>query len=257
MDRPAQPLSFFHGLGTVSRAMTVLGQVPHVLKLLLIPLFLTLVFDGLALYFGYTWLHRQILNLVPNEGLLATLLGILGGLLVLLVLAWTFGFVYLTLCELVIDRVSEEVEAHLTGHPGSVEGMGHTLRGLLVSLLQSSVLAGLGLLGALLNVIPILGSVASLLLAAALLGYGFFVVSAGRKGLDLRQRIALARANLSPILALGGCALLTNLIPIVNLLALPVFVVAGTLLFLDVTGSNSATKPALPAPAADGAAPPR
>lgn len=235
MDTQTKPRSFLDGLGSVPRALSVLGQVPHVLKLLLIPLCLTLILDGLALYYGYSWLHALILRVLPEKGIAALLLNILAGAVVLLALAWTFGFVYLTLCELVIDQVSEEIEKHLTGHPGSVEGLSHSLRGLLVSVLQSTVLASMGLLGALLNLIPLLGSILSLLLAASLLGYGFFVVSAGRKGLGLHERVALSRANLGAIVALGGCALLVNLIPVINLFALPVFVVAGTILFLDAT----------------------
>lgn len=247
MESQSKRLSFVHGLGTVRRALSVLAEVPHVLKLLLIPLFLTVILDGLTLYFGFGWLHGLIRRALPSEGAAALLLDIAAVLVLVLVLAWTFGFVYLTLCELVIDRVSEEIEQHLTGHPGSVEGLSHSILGLFRSALQSTVLAVLGLVGALLNIIPLLGSILSLLLAATLLGYGFFVVSAGRKGLDLSQRVALLRANLGAIVALGSCALAINLIPVINLLALPVFVVAGTILFLDVTAPPKPEPKALPA----------
>lgn len=247
MDTPSKSLSFFHGLSTIPRALSVLSHVPHVLRLLLIPLFLTVILDGMALYYGYGWLHGLILRFLPEKGVAALLLNILAGGVVLLTLAWTFGFVYLTLCELVIDRVSEEIEEHLTGQRGSVEGLSHSVRGLFVSLLQSMVLAGLGLLGALLNLIPLLGSILSLLLAATLLGYGFFVVSAGRKGLHLGERIALSREHLWALVGLGGCAFVINIIPLINLLALPVFVVAGTILFLDATPPPPPDKAALPA----------
>jgi uncharacterized protein involved in cysteine biosynthesis len=40
-------------------------------------------------------------------------------------------------------------------------------------------------------------------------------------------------------MGLGLLAFLVNLVPFVNLLALPVFVVAGTLLYLDTTAAST------------------
>jgi CysZ protein len=225
---------FFHGLRTVPRALDVLRAVPQILLWLLIPLTLTLILDGLVLRYGYAWLHGHIRALLPN-GSLGIVLDILAILILIFLLAWTFSFVFLTLCELVVDHVSEAVEQHLTGHPGSAAGLPNLLRGLGSSLLQALVAAVLGVVGILLNLIPVIGSIFSIQIAALLLGYGFFSVSAGRKVKSLSERMALLRAHISPIMGLGLVVFVVNLIPLVNLLALPVFVVAGTILFLDVT----------------------
>lgn len=245
---PRPALGFFHGLRTVPRALDVLQAVPRLLGWLLIPLALTLILDGLVLRYGLGWLHGHLRALLPQQTL-GVLLDILAGILLVIILAWTFSFVFLAFCELVVDQVSEGVEEHLTGQAGSAAGLGSLLRGLLFSLLQSMFAATLGLLGLLLNLIPILGTLASLGLSALLLGYGFFSVSAGRKGLSLSQRLSLLWAHLAPVLGLGSAVMLINLIPVLNLLALPVFVVAGTILFLDVT----LPPPKPPAPAAGGA----
>mgnify|MGYP000019286416 CR=1 FL=1 len=231
---PPTSYGFFHGLRTVPRALDVLRAEPKILGWLLIPLALTLLLDGLAVRYGFGWLHGQIRAHLPGQAL-GFLLDILAFLLLMLLLAWTFSFVFLTACELVVDQVSEAVEAHLTGHPGSAAGLHNTLRSLFYSLLQMGVAAAVALLGLLLNVIPILGSLASMGLAALFLGYGFFAISAGRKVQSLSQRLGLLRAHLFPIWGLGAGVFVVNLIPVVNVLSLPVFVVAGTILFLDIT----------------------
>lgn len=229
---------FLHGLRTVPRALEVLQQVPHVLRLLLIPLLLTALLDGLGLYFGFSWLRARIVELLPEAGGLAVvrgLLTLLAGAVVLFALAWTFGFVYLTLCELVIDSVSEEVEQHLTGHHGSASDLHSKLRGLLTSIVQSVLLSLGGLVAWLIGLIPLVGPLLAVPLLATLLGYGFFSIAAGRKAYGLSARLQLARGHFGALLGLGLPVFLCNLIPIVNLLALPVFVVAGTLLFLDTS----------------------
>jgi uncharacterized protein involved in cysteine biosynthesis len=87
----------------------------------------------------------------------------------------------------------------------------------------------------LLGLIPVAGPVLTLLCSMTVLGYGFFAIAAGRQARTLDTRWQLLRAQLGAILGLGCVAFLVNLIPIVNLLALPVFVVAGTLLYIDAT----------------------
>lgn len=247
MDPHASKTSpgFWHGLGTVPRAVDVLRQVPQILAWLLIPLALTLLLDSMVLYYGFGSLHARIRSALPQSSF-GVVLDVLAVLVLLFILAWTFSFVFLTLCELVVDQVSEAVEQHVTGQPGSAAGLHSMLRGLSFSLLQAFVAAALGLGGALLNLIPIIGSIFSMLLASVLLGYGFFSVSAGRKLHSLSDRLALLRAHLWPVLGLGATVFVVNLIPIINVLAMPVFVVAGTLLFLDVTLPPPAS-PAAPA----------
>ena len=225
-----------HGLRTVPRALEILRQVPHVLRLLLIPLLLTALLDGLGLYFGFSWLRARIVELLPEAGGFAVvrgLLTLLAGVAVIFALAWTFSFVYLTLCELVIDSVSEEVEQHLTGHHGSTSDLRSKVRGLLTSIVQAVLLSLGGLAASLIGLIPLVGPLLAVPLAATLLGYGFFSIAAGRKAYGLSARLQLARGHFGALLGLGLPVFLCNLIPVVNLLALPVFVVAGTLLFLD------------------------
>jgi CysZ protein len=229
-------IDFWHGLRTVPRAVDVLRNVPQVLRLLLIPLLLTALLDGLALYYGFGYLHQLILLHVPQSGLFGLLSGfltLLAGVLVVAALAWTFGFVYLTLCELVVDSVSEQIEEHLTGHSGSTDDWGSKLRGVLIGLGQSLLLTLIGILSALIGMIPIVGPLIAIPLGATALGYGFFAISAGRKGHSLSQRWQKGKDHLAALCGLGLPLFVINLIPVVNLLALPVFIVAGTLLYLD------------------------
>lgn len=242
-------LGVIHGLRTVPRAMRILSEIPAVLRLLLIPLVLTAVLDGLAFYHGYGWLRERITAAVPDGGawhLLRGLLSVISGLLVVLVLAWTFSFVYLLLCELVVDSVSEAVEQRVTGRTGSAEGVRIRLRGIAQSLGQVVLLWGIGMGLLILGLIPVLGPVLALFGSTLVLGYGFFSISAGRKAQTLGERWQLARGELGAVMGLGFVALLVNFVPIVNLLALPVFVVAGTLLYLDTTAPPQAQQGAQP-----------
>lgn len=240
---PSRPrLGILHGLRTVPRAIQILRERPGVLGLLLIPLVLTAVLDGLAFYFGYGWLRERITAAVPEGGAwqaVRTVLGVLSGAVVILTLAWTFSFVYLVLCELVVDSVSEAVEERVTGHHGSAQSVGSKLRAVGQSLVQAVLLWGLGLGSLLFGLIPVAGPVLTGLVSALLLGYGFFSISAGRKAQTLGARWQLARTQLGAVTALGAVGFLANLVPLANLLALPVFVVAGTLLYLDATGAES------------------
>ncbi len=244
-SKTSKRLGFWHGLRSILRAVEILQKVPHVLRLLLIPLVLTALLDGLALYYGFGWLHALILAHVPQTGAFSILSGVLtllAGIFVIFALGWTFGFVYLTLCELVVDSVSEEIERHLTGQAGSTGDLGSKLSGMLTSIGQSLLLSLVGVLAALLGLIPLVGPVVAIPIASTTLGYGFFSISAGRKGHALSDRWKQAEHQLWALLGLGLPIFCVNLIPVVNLLALPVFVVAGTLLFLDAETDASAAK---------------
>jgi uncharacterized protein involved in cysteine biosynthesis len=213
-------------------------EIPGVLRLLLIPLGLTAVLDGLAFHYCFGWLHQRIVSHVPDRGdgrIVRAVLDFLSGGLVVLLLAWTFSFVYLLLCELVVDSVSEAVEERVTGHHGSAQSLGSRLRGVWLGLLQTAILGGLGLGSFLLGFIPVAGPVLTLLFSALSLGYGFFAISAGRKVRTLGERWQLLRTERGAVMGLGLVACFLNFVPVVNLLALPVFVVAGTLLYLDTT----------------------
>jgi CysZ protein len=239
-EKNRSSLGVIHGLRTVPRALELLRELPSVLRLLLIPLALTAVLDGLAFYYGFGWLRGRIAAAVPDQGAWHAVRGVLGflsGALVLLLLAWTFSFVYLALCELVVDSVSEAVEQRVTGHHGNTAGVRSKLRSLGQSLAQAVLLWGVGLFTLLLGLIPVVGPVVALIGSAIVLGYGFFSISAGRKAQTLGERWQLARRELGAVLGLGLVAFLVNLVPVVNLLALPVFVVAGTLLYLDTTAA--------------------
>lgn len=242
-------LGFVHGIRTVFRAITILREQPQILRLLLIPLLLTAILDVAAFFTSYGWLHAQLVSYLPQGGLweaLRGLLSIAAGLLVLFGLAWTFDLVYLLLCELVIDSVSEAVEQRLTGRTPLASSVRDRLQGLLRSIGQSVILLGVGLCAVLLGLLPLLGPILGSLLSITALGYGFLAIPAGRRAVTLTERLALARANLSAVMGLGVPVFACSLIPFGNLLLLPVFIVAGTLLFLDIEASHRAAAPGAP-----------
>ncbi|MBL9040674.1 MAG: EI24 domain-containing protein [Myxococcales bacterium] len=230
-------LGFVHGLRTVPRALTLLSELPKVLRLLTIPLVLTAVLDAAAFYLCYDWLHSRLVEALPAAGMWDILRGVLSlllGVLIVFALAYTFGLVYLNLCELVVDSVSEAVEEKQLGQVLPAPASGSLFRGVARSLLQSVILAGVGVLTLFIGLIPAVGPIVAVLLSITVLGYGFFAISAGRRAKSLAARWALARAHLRAVMGLGVPVFVANFIPLGNLLCLPVFVVAGTLLFLDI-----------------------
>lgn len=247
--KSAPQLGFVHGIRTIFRATTVLREQPQILRLLLIPLVLTAALDVAAFVTSYGWLHAQLVSYLPQGDLWAALRGLLSiitGVLVLFGLAWTFDLVYLLLCELVIDSVSEAVEQRLTGRTPEAASVRDKLQGLLRSIGQSVLLMGIGLCALLLGLVPLVGPILGSALSISALGYGFLSIPAGRRAVTLTERLNLARAHLSAVMGLGVPVFVGSLIPFGNLLLLPVFIVAGTLLFLDIEASRRAAQPGSP-----------
>lgn len=75
--------------------------------------------------------------------------------------------------------------------------------------------------------------------SAFALGYAFVAIPSGRMAHRLAERLSFSRRNLGAVMALGIVVALVSLVPLLNVLFMPVFVIAGTLLYIDATHGDA------------------
>jgi len=156
--------------------------------------------------------------------------GSLGALLGLVVTIVLGGSIYLAMVGLIsgfgFDQLSQEVEQRVFGHvvgksPSFGEGLSDGIgRAILAGVVGLVALCGAGTV-----VIP--------WLAAAFLSLMDFTAPALiRRGVSLGQQFAVARRKPGAMGFAGICGVII-LIPVINVLALPILVTAGTILVAD------------------------
>jgi CysZ protein len=231
---------FFRGVFSSFRAMALLAKHPKLIGWLAIPFGITVLLDGALLYFAHEWLHDLIKGWM-GDGWFGSIADLASLLLLLFFAFWSFTFIFMTACEVIIDFISEAVEEIKTGQAGNgPEGLAHTLRGIFISLQQVVVLLILQLLVLGVSFVPVVGQVLFFGFNIWALGYGMFSVPSGRKLHSLGARLSISYEHLRAVMGLGLVILVVGFIPVVNVLMLPVFVVAGTLLFLDTQARTEA-----------------
>lgn len=236
MPNPSpKTLSFLDGFSVLPRALAMLVRRPRLLFWMLLPLVITLALDIFAFVSLEAWLRGVLYEWLPSGMLFRVvrwLLELVGGVFLYFILHWSFVLVFVTLSGPFQDFISEEVEAQLTGRPvDDPAGMKNVLWGIGQSLWQMVVLLFWQLLFLLLALVPLVGPPLYFVFSVITLGYAFFTIPAGRKLHDISSRWSLTRQHLGCVFALGLACFAAELLPWVSVAALPVFVVAGTILF--------------------------
>ncbi len=175
------------------------------------------VAGALLAFAGLIWLADWgVSALVGGDGWLATLAGVLGGILVVVSAVWLFVPVMLGIASLFLDEVTEAVERRFYPNLPPAAGAG------LHAQIWAGVMLGLKMLALTLAVMilalfaPPVGTVLFWLVAAVSLGNGLFDGVAQRR-LPVPQANALRRQLRWPIWAVGGVLALAALVPVVNL----------------------------------------
>jgi CysZ protein len=175
----------------------------------------------------------------------ASFLWILRLFLVLLLLLVT-GFIFLQFGVLLgapwYGKLSEELELLKLGKLPPIEsGVGSTLRdvgrAILYELKKLVLLAGFGLPLLLFNFLPGIGtaiaSIGYIVLTATIICLDFFDSALERRRLKFRQKLGVVAKSLPASAAFGLVCLALVSVPLINLLAIPICVAAGTLFFCD------------------------
>jgi uncharacterized protein involved in cysteine biosynthesis len=155
-------------------------------------------------------------SLLGGSGWLATVAGLLGGVLVLVSAVWLFVPVMLAMAGLFLDEVAEAVERR--HYPGLPPAKGSALH----AQAWAGLTLGLRMLGLTLLLMPLalllppVGAVAFWVVAAISLGNGLFEGVAQRR-MGITEARLLRRQRRWPVLAVGAVLAGLALVPFVNL----------------------------------------
>lgn len=234
-SRPS-PLGFRQGARAVPQAFGIVRRRPGILLWLVPPLLITLLLDVLVFWFAFGWMRERIGGWMPSwaqAGWVVTGVQTFAAIGMLFLLGWTFAWVFLLLSSPFQDYISAAVEKDRGKFVPDPVGFRGFLKSISLSVLQSVILLLLTLPVMILGFIPVVGPVLVFPWSAFVLGFSFFTIPAGRTARRLSDRVALARSHPKGMLGLGAVVALAAWVPFLNVLLLPVFVVAGTLLYLE------------------------
>jgi CysZ protein len=230
----------FRAIGMIRRHRELWGFI-------LIPILVNIVV-GLALYAGlYLAGLRQIDQIDQAGGALAGALEFLARVLYVIALAIGVGWLMVRFGVVLgapwYGQLAGRLEEIISGRPMPATkltpgGVAHDIGRALQFELKKLLLAlAIGLPGLLLNLIPVAGTVLStgvaLVLGATIACLDFFDAPLERRRLRFRDKLALVRRRLPASAGFGLLAAFLVSIPIVNLLAIPLCVTAGTMLILE------------------------
>ena len=228
-------LGIAHGFRSVPAAFGILSRRPKILLWLVPPLLITLALDLVAFLTIFGWLREKISGLVEGRGFSEWLTGamnLFAGVAVVLLLGWSFGWLFLLLSSPFQDFISAAVERERRGvAPLPFTGFGNFFKAVARGTAQTLVLLMITLPVLILGFVPFFGAVGVFLWSSFAMGFSFVTIPAGR----LRDRVRLAQLHGGAMMGLGAVGALAAIVPFLNVLCMPVFVVAGTLLHLRAT----------------------
>ncbi|MCW1925813.1 EI24 domain-containing protein [Luteolibacter arcticus] len=217
-------------------AFGIVRRRPGILLWLIPPFLITLLLDVLVFWFAFGWMKDRIGGWLPQwaqAGWMVTGIQAFAAIGMLFVLGWTFAWMFLLLSSPFQDYVSAAVEKDRGKFVPDPAGFRGFLKSTSLSVLQSVILLVLTVPVMILGIIPVFGPILVFLWSSFVMGFSFFTIPAGRTARGLSDRIALARSHPKGMMGLGAVVAVAALVPFLNVLFLPVFVVAGTLLYLE------------------------
>ena len=212
---------FFSGMRTLVRN-------PDLVSLSLIPMLLTLALL-MGLIFGAAWMVGRLIG----DAVRVEIRMVAQVLMFLLTLLIAY-FLYLPVARVLLapfaEALSRRSAAISTGRTIRRSNQGWAramLEGLKLVIFQAAVALAALALGL---AFPPVGAPVGVAVAIFLGGLDFFDIPLSTRGLQLRKKLGVIWRNKSLALGFGAAAYLMLLIPVINMLALPVGVVGATLL---------------------------
>ena len=237
------------------RALSLIRRQRRLWKFIIAPIMVNLVV-GAVLYLGlYAGLLELIdAYLVVGEDTFATVVIWVVRVLLAVTLAAGIGFLMVRFGVLLgspwYSKLSEELEALLTGHTPppqkfTLRGVSYDLwRALMFEVKKVLLAMGIWLPSLLLLLIPgpggLLYVAVGITLGATISCLDFFDGPLERRRLSFRAKLGLVRRLLPGSASFGLAAFGLVTIPLVNLLAIPLFVAAGNILVIERVIMNRA-----------------
>jgi CysZ protein len=234
------------GLSYPFRAMALINRHRQLWGYVLIPIGLN-VLVGAALYAGLYLAGLRQIDQIGQSGGIATALELLVRVLYTLALAIGVGWLLVRFGVVLgapwYGQLSEQLEQIVSGRPPTAPplSLGRVAydiwRALGFELKKLLLVLAIGLPGLLLNLIPVAGTLLAtglaLALGALIACLDFFDAPLERRRLGFRAKLGVVRKALPASASFGLLAAFLASIPLVNLLAIPLCVTAGTLLALE------------------------
>nr|WP_255603485.1 EI24 domain-containing protein [Oscillochloris sp. ZM17-4] len=235
------------GLRYPVRALVMLRRHRELWGFVLIPILLNLVV-GVALYAGLSMVGlRQIDQIGQAGGALATTLEFIARVLYVIALAIGVGWLMVRFGVVLgapwYGQLAGRLEEIITGRPMpetplTPASVAYDIsRALLFELKKLLLAMAIGLPSLLLNLIPAAGTILATAVAVALGALiaclDFFDAPLERHRLRFRAKLGVVRQNLPASASFGLLAAFLGSIPLLNLLAIPLCVTAGTMLVLE------------------------
>ncbi len=240
-------MNLFAGALYPLRALTMIARNRHLWAYVFIPIVVNIIV-GIALYSGLFLTGRQlILSMLPASEGLTTVLAAVAQALLLVALAVSVGFLLVRFGVVLgspwYGRLSQELEEIITGSklPTTTLSVRTVIydisRALQFEMKKLLFVASIGIPGLLLNLIPgigtLLGTAVGISLGVTVTCLDFFDGPQERRRRRFRAKLATVRATAPTSLGFGLLAFFLVSIPLVNLLAIPLCVTAGTMLVCE------------------------
>lgn len=153
-----------------------------------------------------------------------------------------FYIIVLTIGAPFQDLISERIEELSTGKKSNVSIPRSIYIGVKVGI--GFLVLGITtlIINLLFSILPVVGNAASLIVTLIIGGYGValgvLAMTFGRKGLGFRKLITYSTRHLKDVLLLGICMQAASFIPLLNIIILPLFIVWGSLLAIEITNKE-------------------
>ncbi len=246
---PSPRPGLFQGMLTVWRGGKFLFRHPRLLPFALIPILINIVLFAIGFYLSLSYFNRWLEALIPDGNAwywiaLVYLLTVLVVLVLLLIIVLSFTILANIIASPFNDALSARTESLALGREAGapfslvdiLREMGRTVIEEFKKILFYLIAVGLLLF---LNFIPVLGQALYGFLFTVLtivwLGLSFLDYAMARHDYRFGGKLAFIRSNFLPVFGYGAGIFAGALIPIFNLAMIPMAVVGGTLLFLDLS----------------------
>jgi CysZ protein len=241
------PPGLWSGLFAPWHGARFMMKHPRLWSLALIPIIINAVVLTIFFWISLKYFSGWLDNLLPQSQewywiILTYLLMVLLSIVLLLAIVFTFTVTANILASPFNDSLSAQTELLTRGGvdtPFSIrlalKEAGRTIKEEIKKAVFYLLVVALLLL---LNLVPLLGSVVYSLLFSLFtmlwLGLSFLDYSLARKGYRFGDKIKYARRNIRSVFGYGLGVFIGLLIPVFNLLFIPVAVVGGTLLYVSL-----------------------
>ena len=247
------PVTRFHrGFSYPFGATRFFRRHPSLLKFAFIPFLINIAVYSLLLFLSFHY-FTDILNFFISKPdvwymwLLYYIVGFLLAVIILLIFFFTFTIVGSLIASPFNDILSEQVEKIYAGNlqeqPFSFKKIPKILKQVLTEEGKKiAFFVSVQLMLLLLHLIPGIGNVLHPVLAGPItlifLAWEFVDYGMGRRDLLFAEKRGIVLGNIFLMMGFGAAVSLILIIPVFNLICIPVCVVGGTLLFLDLNQSK-------------------